>query len=54
MTVICMKRDSMAILQFDNVNNIQYNTATGTFTITYNGTTTTLSIANYTIHIMTS
>ena len=54
MTVICMSRTDMRMLQFDNVTNIAYNTGSGTFTITYGGTTTTLSISSYTIHIMTS
>ena len=54
MTVICMSRTDMRITQFDNVSNIAYNTGTGTFTITYGSTSTTLSIASYTLHIMLS
>lgn len=54
MTIICMSRTDMRILQFDKVYNIAYNTSAGTFTLAYGSNTTTLQIADYTIHIMTS
>ena len=55
MIVIVMSRTSLSISQYNSVSNIAYNSSAGTFTLTYgSGQTVTFSIAQNTLHIMTS
>lgn len=53
MTVIAMKKNTLAILNYDDVTNIQITNAQ--YIITYNGASAAISALNrseYTIHIM--
>ena len=52
MNVIIISKTTFAVIQLSDVDNIAFNSATGIYSITVGGTTTTYSADDYRVSIL--